>query len=141
MKRSRKYYMNMKDSRKNRKNRKNNTKKCKIGGIGTFFPNPPKNKEEETIMLTNDIGRVQLKRIEKSLKIEFDKLKQLRKYCMTGCKIESCMYKNQQNCNNLGNLTKRKSNIYVGNYCYKKFKNLTCRNYVSQYNKIKFYLN
>ena len=131
MKYSRKH--NMKYSRKHNKS--------KIGGIGTFFPNPPKNKEAEITMLTNDIGRVQLKRIEKSLKIELDKLKQLRKYCMSGCKIESCMYKNQQNCNHLGNLTKTKSNIHVGNYCSKKFKNLTCRNYVSQYNKMKFYLN
>ena len=137
----------MNNSRKNNYSRKKNSKKKnysrknKIGGLGTFFPKKPSNKQEETNRLANDIGRVQLKRIEKSLKIEFEKLKQLRKYCITGCKINSCMYNNKEDCDKTGKLIQTKSNIHLGDYCAKKYKNLNCRNYVSDYNKIKFYLN
>lgn len=131
----------MKYSRRNSRTKYNKTRKCKKGGLGTFFPRPPKNNEEEIKMQTDDIGRVKLNRLEKSLKMEFDDLKRLRKYCMMGCKIESCMYKNNENCMKMRELLKKKNDVYVGEYCKKRFKNITCRNYVSKYNKIKFYLN
>jgi uncharacterized protein with von Willebrand factor type A (vWA) domain len=134
--------MNKIKSRKMIKNNKNNkTKTCgggksKIGGLGTFFPRPPKNKEEELNTLAKDIGRVKLQRLEKSLKLEFDELRQLRKNCFSGCEIESCMYNNKKNCDYF-----KKGDKNMESYCANKFKNLHCRNYVSLYNKIQFYLN
>ena len=49
--------------------------------------------------------------------------------------------KNNENCMKMRELLKKKNDVYVGEYCKKRFKNITCRNYVSKYNKIKFYLN
>ena len=147
MKRTKMNKTNRKTNNKNKsnKNKSNRKTKTKIGGLGTFFPRPPKNKEEEIKTLTNDIGRVKLQRIEKSLKLEFDNLKQLRKNCMSSCKIESCMYKNKENCHKLGKLIKNKNKNDKGNsierYCAEQFDNLTCRNYASSYDKMKFYLN
>ena len=138
--------MNKTNKKTNKSNKSNKSNKNKIGGLGTFFPRPPKNKEEEIKTLTNDIGRVKLQRIEKSLKLEFDNLKQLRKNCMSSCKIESCMYKNKENCHKLDELINNKKDKKdkgnsIERYCAEQFDNLTCRNYASSYDKMKFYLN
>jgi hypothetical protein len=146
MKYSKKYKTNKTNKTNKTKNKTNNktnnkTKKSKKGGLGTFFPTPPKNKEEEIKTLTNDIGRVKLQRIEKSLQLEFDTLKQLRKNCKYGCEIDSCMYKNKENCdtfNKLVNNNNNNNNIEI--YCEKLFKNLNCRDYITSYNKMQFYI-
>lgn len=125
-------------NKKKNKTKRNN--KIQIGGLGSFFQAPPKNKEEKLKILTSDIGRVKLQRVETSLKQEFDELRSLKNFCLAGCNIESCMYNNKENCQYLAELEKNKSeNIEL--YCSKKFKSLHCKNYISRLEKIKFYLN
>lgn len=117
----------------------NNKGKSRKGGLGTFFPAPPKNKDDMLKTLTTDIGRVKLQRVEQSLQQEFDKLKELRQNCASGCKIDSCLF-NNKGCENKDAFQMQNDGIVVANKCVKKFNNLNCKNYISLHNKIVFYL-
>ena len=127
------------NSRK-KKQQRNKSKRCKKGGLGTFFPKPPVNSEEEIKTLTKDIGRVKLNRIEKSLKQEFDRLKELRTNCISGCKIDACLFKDSS-CDTIGEFIQKNNDQTIAKKCSKKFNNLNCNNYLSLHKKILFYLN